>query len=251
MNLYIFALLESLIQDKLSAFAILNIIKSAAYLSDLKELSDKMSSLADVYLHFLQKIEFLPADSFKRDLFGSFDLKDEHLETGIDKILKKITRGKIQLSEAVPVNLHYTEDKLVHFVGGLVQFEREDFGFIFLIDLCIPKADMNIVPPNTRYVIEIIESYNSGEKISLRQLVSSRGLNYNQFQKDCKTCFGDTFYSFSLKLKLMEAFADIVFNALSLKEIAFKNGFRDYGNMYKTFVRYGINPTQIPRLANL
>lgn len=251
MNLYIIALLEALIQEKLFAFSLLNIVKSAVYICDLQQLAIKLNSVADFYLDFLQKIDFLPAESIKKNLFGPFKLNDRELDPTIEKVLNKMLQEKIILLEAVPIHLFYTEEKVVHFVSGFVRFEREDLGYVFLIDLIISKSLIHNIPSNARYVIDIIESYELGPKQPLRELVRSKGLNYNQFQKDCKICFGDTFYSFLLKLKLMEAFSDIIYTPMSLKEIAFKNKFLDYGNMYKTFVRYRINPTQIPRLANL
>lgn len=240
-----------MIQDKLFAFSLLNIVKSAVYLCDLQQLAIKLGNVADFYLDFLQKIDFLPAESFKKNLFGPFDLHDKNLDPTIEKVLNKMTQEKIVPLVAVPVHLYYTDEKLIHFVGGLVRFENEDSGYAFLVDLSIAKSDIKHIPQNSSYVIDIIKSYDDGEKLALRDLVRSKGLNYNQFQKDCKICFGDTFYSFLLKLRLMEAAADIIYTPKSLKEIAFNNKFLDYGNMYKTFVRCGINPKQIPRLANL
>jgi AraC-like DNA-binding protein len=64
-------------------------------------------------------------------------------------------------------------------------------------------------------------------------------------------CFGDSFYSFWLKGRMMEAVKDIIFTPLSLKEIAFKNRFLDYQNMYKAFTRHGVVLKTIPRLAKL
>ncbi|KKO89163.1 hypothetical protein AAW12_23835 [Sphingobacterium sp. Ag1] len=250
MNLYIIALLEGFIQTKLAAFSVLNIVKSAVYLCDLKQLALKLNIIGSFYLNFWQKIGFLPLTSFNKELFGPFDINNI-AEPAIAHVITKIRQTEIVVLEAIPIYLHFTDENLVHLVGGLVRFEKEDGGYLFLLDLNIAKSDIKNIPHNSRYVIDIIQSYEAEEKLALRELVRIKGLNYNQFQKDCKVCFGDTFYAFLLKLKMMEAASDIIYTTMSLKEIAFKNKFPDYSNMYKTFVRYGINPTQIPRLANL
>lgn len=251
MNLYIIALLETLIQENLSIFSLLNIVKSAVYLCDIQKLSIKLQSLADFYFDFLVKIDFIPNNSFYEFLFGQFNSGSEPTSTTVEHIFHNIKNNEISLLEAAPLQFRFIDDINMHFVAGLVRLEREGVGYYMVIDLSIPKTSINSIPHNAHYVIDIIKSYDPNAKQSLRELVSSKGLNYNQFQKDCKICFGDTFYSFSLKLRMMEAAADIIFSTLTLKEIAFKNKFLDYGNMYKTFVRYGINPTQIPRFGNL
>lgn len=250
MNLYIIALLEAFIQDKLSAFSLLNIVKSAVYLCDLKQLALKLGGLSDFYLNFWKVLGFLPPESFKKNIFGPFDLQ-VIIEPAVARAIEKVTQAKIIIGEAIPVHLHYTDEKFIHLVAGLVRFEKDDEGYLFLVDLSIAKDDIKGIPHNSSYVIDFVKSYDESQRMPLRELVRLKGLNYNQFQKDCKICFGDTFYSFLLKLKMLEAASDIIYTAMSLKEIAFKNKFPDYGNMYKTFVRYGINPTQIPRLANL
>ncbi|MFC3157101.1 AraC-type DNA-binding protein [Chryseobacterium arachidis] len=251
MNLYIIALLETLIQENLSIFSLLNFVKSAVYLCDIQKLSIKLQSLADFYYDFLVKIDFLPKNSFQEFRFGEFDLNNRNIDLTVQHVLDKINVSDVPLQEAIPIHTHYMDEENIHFAAGLVRFERRQFGYFMLVDLKIAKSAIQNVPHNSHYVIELIKSYDPNQKQSLRELVSSKGLNYNQFQKDCKLCFGDTFYSFSLKLRMMESVADIVFTTMTLKEIAFKNKFLDYGNMYKTFVRYGINPTQIPRLGNL
>lgn len=251
MNLYIIALLENLIQENLSIFSLLNFVKSAVYLCDIQKLSIKLQSLSDFYFDFLLKIDFLPSDSFQEFVFGQFDSGEDLKNPTIQHVLLKFKNKEISLLEAAPIQLRFMDESSMHFIAGLVRFEREDLGYYMLVDLNIPKSSIHSVPHNAHYVIDIIKSYDPNAKQSLRELVSSKGLSYNQFQKDCKICFGDTFYSFSLKLRMMESVTDIVFTTLTLKEIAFKNKFLDYGNMYKTFVRYGINPTQIPRLGNL
>lgn len=249
MNLYIISLLEAMIQKKLLAFSMLNIVKSAVYLCDLQKLAIKLSIVADFYLDLLQKIDFLHTQISKKNQFGPFDLHNVHLDTTVKNVLDKLKQEKIAPLVAAPVYLYCTGERHIHFVEGLVRFETENTGYGFLINLSIVKNEIKDIPHNSSYVIDIMKSYDTGEKFNLRDLMRSKGLNYNQFQKDCKFCFGDTFYSFLLKLKMLEAASDIIFTPKSLKEIAFNNKFLDYGNMYKTFVRYGINPSLIPRLA--
>lgn len=252
MNLYVISYLDAMVERNIASFCRLNFVKSAVYLSDLNLLSIQLQAIADFYFKFLHQIDFLKLGVFKVDYIPKFDLKErESVDFRVKQVLDGFIEGNTTSNEVLPVHIRYSDNDYLHLIAGVVKIENRNMIFLHLVDLHIPKKQIHHTPPNVSYVREIYDTYNEYDKISLRDFVKSKGYGYNQFQRDCKVYYGDTFYSFLLKQKITEAVKDIIFTRLSLKEIAFKNRFIDYPNMYKTFVRYKVSIANIPRLANL
>ncbi len=252
MNVYKISLMDAMAKLNITVFCELNFVKSAVYFSDLQEISIRLKSAADFYFTFFQKIEFLPSGTFMMNHVGHYDFSKLSDYAGpISRILNKLDTKELISKDVLPFHMRYTDEESMHLVVGVARLESSTDGFFHFVDLCLSKNLIRKVPHRIAYVGDILDSYDRDHKQSLREIVRLEGYNYNQFQRDCKDYFGDTFYSFLLKLKMMEAVADIIFTERSLKEIAFKNKFLDYANMYKTFVRYGLNLSKIPRLAYL
>lgn len=252
MNVYKISLMDAMAKLNITVFCELNFVKSAVYFSDLQEISMRLKGASDFYYSFFQKIEFLPVGAFMMNYVGHYDFIKVSNHTGpVSRILNTLDAKELTSKDVLPFHMRYTDEDSMHLITGLARLESKTDGFFHLVDLCLPNKLIRKVPQRIAYVGDILDSYDRDHKQSLRDIVRLEGYNYNQFQRDCKDYFGDTFYSFLLKLKMMEAVADIIFTERSLKEIAFKNKFLDYANMYKTFVRYGLNLSKIPRLAYL
>ncbi len=254
MNFYIVSLLVALAEQNLSNFCNLNIVKSAALFSDFQEISMRFKSVADFYFSFLRKLGMISYQSFIREHIGFFDFTNF---TGYDRavnevllMLNKKSYHKILENDILPVQVRFTDTENMHLVVGLSCRDMKCV-FLHIVDLSLPKNEVKNIPTSVTYVKEIFDSYMPSSKQTLRDSIEAKGFNYNHFQRDCKICFGDSFYSFWLKNKMIEAAGDIIFTTLSLKEIAFKSKFLDYQNMYKTFSRYGVGLSSIPRLANI
>jgi len=252
MNVYKISLMDAMAKLNIAVFCDLSFVRSAVYFSDLQEISMRLKSVTDFYFNFFQKIEFLPLGAFMMNYGGHYDfIKLSNYAGPLRRILNQLDHKELISKDVIPIHMRYTAEDSMHLVVGIARLENKADGFFHFVDLCLPNNLIRKVSQRTVYVGEILESYDRDHKQSLRDLVRLEGYNYNQFQRDCRDYFGDTFYSFLLKLKMMEAVADIIFTERSLKEIAFKNKFLDYPNMYKTFVRYGLNISKIPRLAYL
>ncbi|PUV24426.1 AraC family transcriptional regulator [Sphingobacterium athyrii] len=252
MNFFIFSLLDAMAKQNISIFCNLNFVKSAVFFSNLHELSIHLKIVADYYFDFLSTLGLLPPEAIKKEHvchYNNLDLSGS--DRTVDQILQKFNRMPAFNDEIFPIHLRYTDDDNMHLVVGIVHEEDDNKGFLHAIDLHLPKNLLKNVPSNVMYVKDILDSYPIGEKQTVKEFIEKRGYTYSQFQRDCKICFGDAFYSFRLKINMMEAVGDIIFTNLSLKEVAFKNKFLDYANMYKAFVRHGLSLTNIPRLANL
>ncbi|REC61835.1 hypothetical protein DRF65_13950 [Chryseobacterium pennae] len=252
MNLYLISYLDSMIEHNIAIFCKLNFVKSAVYLSDLSQLSFRLKSLADFYFKFFHQINFLSVGVFMVDYIFESDLGDSNFsDIRIQKVIRQLTEKDLGSNDVLPVHIRYSDSDEIHLIAGVIKLENKKIVFMHLVDLHIPKNVIMAMPNDVSYVREILESYDPDNKQSLRDLVARKGFYYNQFQKDCKTYFGDTFYSFLLKKKMMDSVADIIFTKMSLKEIAFKNKFVDYPNMYKIFLKHSVALPSIPRLAHL
>ncbi|WP_426477493.1 helix-turn-helix domain-containing protein [Chryseobacterium sp. CBSDS_008] len=251
MNFYIVSLLDAMAEQNISTFCNLNFVKSAVFFSDLQALSIRLKTVADYYFNFLKKLEILPDEVLKEEYIGHYDnLYIKGHEPTVTQIMQKINQEKPFTNDILPIHLRYTDLVNMHLVVGIARAEDRRNGYLHAIDLCLPKDLIKNVPANVLYVKDILDSY-SVQKQTVKDFVESQGYNYSHFQRHCKICFGDAFYSFRLKKNMVDAVGDIVFTDLSLKEVAFKNNFLDYANMYKAFDRHKLSLTNIPRLANL
>lgn len=244
--------MDSMGKTNITNFCNLNFVKTTLFFSDVQEVAKLLEIIGDFYYSFLQKIEFLPMETYKTHHVEYFDFT--HINTNdpaVLHVLDKLKQEDIVSSGVVPIYYRYTADESMHLVAGFARMKDQNNGILHMLQLCLPKKLIKSVPQSVTTVKDIIESYHAEDKHSLRELVKSKGHSYNQFQKDCKIYLGDTFYSFLLKMKMIEAAGDVIFTDLSYKEIAFKNKFADYPNMYKTFMKYGISFSEIPRLANI
>lgn len=252
MNFYIVSLLDALAEQNLSVFCKLNFVKSAVLFSDLHVISKHFKIVTDFYFSFLKNLEFIPENAFTRDHFGYYSFTED---TGYDQSIKEVVRNlnqtRLAFNDVFPVQVRYTDKSNMHLVVGLCRAESVKRGFLHIVDLNLPKEEIKNTPQNVIYVKEILKSYNPNNSQTLKEFIEAKGFNYSHFRRDCKICFGDSFYSFWLKGKMLDAVGDIIFTPMSLKQVAFKNRFLDYQNMYKAFTRHGVGLTTIPRLANL
>ena len=100
------------------------------------------------------------------------------------------------------------------------------------------------------YLIKLLESYNPDEKGTLQAFIRSKGLSYRQITKDSTAFFENTFYHHYLKIKMIPALEDLMLSTLSYKEIAYKNGFANYHQLYTLFHKtYHFPFHHIPRIA--
>ncbi|REC62310.1 hypothetical protein DRF65_11400 [Chryseobacterium pennae] len=252
MNFYIVSLLDAMAEQNISIFCNLNFVKSAVFFSDLQELSIRLKAVADYYFYFLKKLEVLPEEVLKEEYIGHYDnLYIKGHQPTVAQIMHKINQKRPFNNDVLPIHLRYTDHVNMHLVVGIARAEDSRNGYLHAIDLCLPKDLLRNVPANVLYIKDILDSYSTDAKLTVKDFVESKGYNYSHFQRDCKICLGDAFYSFRLKKNMMAAVGDIVFTDLSLKEVAFKNNFLDYANMYKAFDRHKLSLTSIPRLANL
>ncbi|OCA76369.1 hypothetical protein BBI01_06660 [Chryseobacterium artocarpi] len=253
MNIHILSLLNDMAEQTMYNFSRLPFVKSAIYADNLQLLSVQIKRLAEFYVTFFQTLEFLPFDMtfYKRSLLGTYEYYDEikHSDPMIKEVLNSYPHKELlEMKSIAPIHIRYTDENNLYLVSGLSWIENRKKVQLQLNEFFLPK-DLIITPPqHLSYLIDVLQDYDPAEYPKIQDMTVARGLYYNQFIRDCKSFFGDTFYAFFTKLKMIEAVNDIIFTRMPLKEIAFRNKFTNYAKMYKTFVRYGVNIAEIPRL---
>jgi len=255
MNIHIISLLNYTAEQTINNFSRLHSVKNIIDSGDIDILSEYIKQLADFYIDFLQKINFLPLDKpfYKRSLFGTYDSFNEIKHT--DPLAKEVVvcfseKELFEMTSITPIHIRYSDPQNLYLANGISWIENKRKILFHLTELSFPKHIVKVPPHRLSYVTEILELYDPTKKDLLRDLVTSRGIYYNQFQKDCKEYWGDTFYKFFMKKQMIEALDDILFTKQSFNDIAIRHKFVNYTNLYRTFIKHGLILNEIIRLAN-
>ena len=248
MNIHLISIIDKTIEEGMKKLLLpLGETFSFYYKEDgqLVLLADK---LVEFYLLFFQHIGFLTIDfayskpTVVMDIHikNTTGLAENPLHRRLRNLLEIII-PKTQQQETLllPVHLHYGLPYEVFLVTGFSVIESGNHKIKSMLhELGIPRKSLQSPPPHLQYVKEAVEKFGRAEFTSIHKLARQYNKSYNQFQRDCKEFFGDTFYQFYNKKKMLKVVDDILFSRLSLKEIAWKNSFADYNSMYKLFRKY-------------
>ncbi|ALR29246.1 hypothetical protein ATE47_01290 [Chryseobacterium sp. IHB B 17019] len=253
MNIYLLSLLDKSIGEAMVRFSELPIKSSLLSTNHLERLSNSLYKVLNSYILFFQKVHIAPDSYFyqKVEPIKHYDLS-ALVGQNFDQLDKKLLEliPTLLETQTIPVHIHLrtTEDLHLFSGFGILDGETPSISF-YLYELTISEASITYTPSALRYLDTILESENNAEVKSLRILVRNFGINYNQFQKDCKEYFGDTFHQFVNKMKMLGALRDQLFTSYSCKEIAHRNGFAGYQNMHFLFrKKYNIPFELFPRL---
>ncbi len=216
MNIHIISLLNDMAEQTIHNFSRLPFVKSAIYSDNTALIAVHFKQLADFYIDFFQKLKFLPLNRtfYKRSLIGTYDFYNELKDK--DTMLKEVLDGfpleeLLEMKSITPIHIRYTDTTNFYFVSGLSWIESKKKVLLDLHEFSLSKDIVTMTPQPPHYLMDMLEDFSSTEDMSLRDMVTIKGYSYKQFQKDCKIYWGDTFYSFFSKLKMMEATNDIIF----------------------------------------
>jgi AraC-like DNA-binding protein len=253
MNIYLLSLIDKSIEGAMIRFSQLPVKSSLLSSNHIEKLANLTKKILDSYIVFFKKVSIVPGDYHydKQKIVKRFDLLN-----AINKDLDELERKLLELTPAIletqiiPVNIHVKKSGDLHLYNGIGVINEHSVIF-FLYDLSISETSIEYTPSTLRYLDRILQSENLAEVRSLRILVRNFGKNYNQFQKDCKEYFGDTFHQFINKMKMLGALEDQLFTNYSFKEIAYRNGFATYNNMHFLFrKKYNLPLELFPRLLS-
>lgn len=259
MNFYLVFYIDKILEEAMVRFA-KSLKHSMFYYDHNGFIFLYTKKMIGFYETFFKQIGFLPSgySYYKSELLTEISMDDQDILES-DRLLKRLVsildfkglQFSMSKDSVFPVHVHCSTKKEIRLVTGMAILERRSTTVRFVLhELCIPKHLIKPTPRYLKYLDKLLEHYTNSEKKSINELLQLIDRNYNQFQKDCKAYFGDTFYQFYIKKKMIDAVGDIMFSELSLKEIAHRNDFLDYNNMYKVFKKYEALPlVDIPRFS--
>jgi AraC-like DNA-binding protein len=253
MNIFLLSLVDKSIEGAMIRFSTLPVKSSLFNANHLEKLANSTKKILDSYISFFHCVSIVPKKYLydEEKIVKKFDLSS-HERNASDELERKLLELlPLELqSHIIPVNIHLKQsgDLFIYNGIGILDSTTPSVTF-FLYKMSIKEASIEYTRTSLRYLDEMLKGENSAEIKSLRIFVRHFGVNYNQFQKDCKEYFGDTFHQFINKMKMLGALEDQIFTNYSCKEIAYRNGFKAYNNMHFLFrKKYNFPFELIPRL---
>lgn len=136
------------------------------------------------------------------------------------------------------------------FIGVVTKTQHQYTISVVTHHTIYPRPHASIKNNRYRYLLKMLELYDPDEHGTLEGFVSSKGHTYRQISKDSALYFGSAFYQHYVKMKMIPALEDLLLSTLSYKEIAYKNGFTNYHQLYTLFHKtYHFPFHRIPRIA--
>lgn len=257
MNFYLVFYIDKILEEAMVRFA-KSLKHSMFYYEHNGFILRYTKRMIGFYETFFKQIGFLARgySYYKSELLTEISLDDKDI-LEFDRLLKRLVSIDGLLNIELPiiknrllaVHVHYSTKTEIHLVTGMAILERGSATVRFVLhELGIPKHLLKPTPQHLKYLNKVLEQYTAGDQKSVKDLLEHLDRNYNQFQKDCKAYYGGTFYEFYTKKRMVNVVGDIMFSHLTLKEIAYNNGFSSYDTMYKSFAKYdGLVLADIPR----
>jgi AraC-like DNA-binding protein len=253
MNIFLLSLIDKSIGGamvKLSQLPAQTPILSPHHKQILARLTEKV---VNTYVTFFKSVRVIPLGfEFSNEIMirkvAIADFSSDDLDL-IEKKLFDLISVPI-VTSVIPVHTHLNRSGKFFLFTGIAILEDSDQSVEFFIHkFNVNAMSIRFSSGSLHYLDQILEKGISSELVSPRKLAAYYGINYNQFQKDCRTHFGDTFHQFHNKMKMLDAVGDILFTNYSLKEIAYRNKFYNYNSMYVLFQKQHNFPIDsIPRL---
>lgn len=253
MNIFILSLINRSIEGAIIRFSQLPIRSSILSSGQLEKIARLIMAVFNSYVVFYRNVSIITNDFLydQQKIVKKFYLVEGN-EGFVDELEMRLSRliPSVLDTFVIPVNIHLKNSGYLYLFSGLGILDSTERTVIFFLHkFSIAEASLEYSTTNLKYLETVLESGNFTEGKSLRDLVSTYGKNYNQFQKECKEYFGDTFHQFLNKMKMLGALEDQLFTNYSFKEIAYRNGFSNYNNLHFLFrKKYNFPFDLIPRL---
>ncbi|ROI10082.1 AraC family transcriptional regulator [Chryseobacterium sp. H3056] len=261
MNAYHLDLLQNHIKQALERYCILcDASTEREYLTG-KTVFLQTETIIRQYLRLFQALHFLDSgtDYYREGYVYTYSKNEQPpIPAGEEAtIIRLITEAYDRMVPSVPadrfflpVHVHQVSAWEMRIFLGVVNDgpERRIFTLVAHTTLYPPPA-ASVGNNRYGYLLKLIEAYDPDDG-TLETFLSSRSLSYRQIQKDSTAFFGTTFYRHYLKLRMIPVLEDLLLTTLTYKEIAYKNGFSGYSQLYKLFhTTYRFPLHHIPRIA--
>ncbi|MBS0027214.1 helix-turn-helix domain-containing protein [Chitinophaga sp. 22321] len=266
MHVQLIAILDRKLEDSVLKYSRLPFHTTALNSNLYSQILHNGAIMLKNRLDFLNAVNLIPVYNryYKQEVLIYHNLKGS--QSRLDKIIEgealtaiqqtitdHLKRTDDQQNRVIPIFQHYSSSTDLMLLTGISILDKESSTAVSLIhQLGMPLSMVEFTIYKPVYLTQLLDIYQKKTDLSVKALATMFGKSYKQVQKDSKLYFGTTLYNFVLKLKMLDTIDDLMFTDLTLKEIAFKNNFADYGSMYKLFSKqYNFPLQQIPRFLTL
>lgn len=262
MNTYHLDLLQKHLKKALERYCeICDSSPEQKYFSDETVLS-QTKKIVQHYIALFQCLHFLDqhTEYYHKGFIFTYEQKEEQAITDgeyaeITKLLseayQRITASISKERFFLPIYVQQINTEEIQIFIGVVTKKNQHYTISIVTHHTVyPRPPASIGNNRYRYLVKMLEMYDPAESATLKAFVTSKGLSYLQFRKDSIVFFESSFYHHYLKIKMIPVLEDLLLSTLSYKEIAYKNGFTSYHQLYTLFHKtYHFPFHRIPRIA--
>lgn len=262
MNIYHLDLLEQSLKKALERYcALCDSSPERQYLSS-ETIFSQTKEMIKQYISLFQAIYLLDYQTeyyYEGFVFTDQEAEEELTANGeYAEIVKLLTEAYKRVAGPVskdrfflPIHVQQISSEEIQIFIGVVTKEQYHYTISVVTHQTVyPRPPASIGHNQYQYLLKMLEMYDPDDHGTLKAFVNSKGLSYRQFRKDSFSFFESSFYHHYLKIKMIPVLEDLLLSTLSYKEIAYKNGFANYYQLYILFHRTYYFPVhRIPRIA--
>lgn len=214
------------------------------------------------YIGLFQSLHFLDQQTeyYHKGFIFNYQEREEQIiaQREYAEIIQLLTEAYQRVTATVskerfflPIHVQQISAEEIQIFIGVVTKRRYHYTISIVAHHTVyPRPAASIGNNRYRYLLKMIETYDPEVHGKLESFVVSEGLTYRKISKDSTVFFGSSFYQHYLKLKMIPALEDFMLSTLSCKEIAYKNGFTSYYQLYTLFHKtYNFPFRHIHRIA--
>lgn len=256
MNANTIQLFNKLMDQSMTRFAELPVVKTAVYTDNTSHIGEMVSYITRLYVDCFKHFGWLPTEIpfYNRVLCGNSGsfAKLVTKDSVLSQLFEHLPEDGSKISHSpIAFHRHFVILPDFYSVSGILWVNSAQQLFMCLSECSVVRDTVIISPGRYAYLSELLEQYDTLLNPSLKEWIKEKEISFNKILRDSKLYWGDTFYSHYLKMKILGAIEEILFTSKTLKEIATNQKFGKYSILYKTFKRYSIDLSKIPRFSKI
>lgn len=263
MNTYHLDILQKHLKKALERYCVLcDSSPERKYLSS-ETVFSQTKEIIRQYIRLFQAIHFLDHQTeyyYKGFVFTYQEAEEEEFTSNVEyaEIMKLLAESYQRIAGSVskdrfflPIHVQRISSAEIQIFIGVVTKKQQHYTISIVTHHTVyPRPPASIGNNRYRYLLKMMEMYDPDEHGTVEAFMNSKGLSYRQISKDSTAFFESTFYHHYLKIKMIPVLEDLLLTTLSYKEIAYKNGFSSYHQLYTLFHKtYHFPFNRIPRIA--
>ena len=231
------------------------------YFSDETILS-QTKEIVQHYIRLFQVLHFLDdqTEYYHHGFIFNYEEREGHVAVNeaYAEIVKLLTEAYQRVAASVskerfflPIHVQQINTEQIQIFIGVVTKKHNHYTISIVTHHTVyPRPPASIGNNRYRYLVKMMEMFDPDVHGTVEAFVDRQGLTYRQISKDSTVFFGSSFYQHYLQIKMIPVLEDLLLSALSYKEIAYKNGFTSYHQLYTLFHKtYHFPFHRIPRIS--